>query len=142
MKCPSCFSNNTRACWVVYEQGVREGANWISTSPLAQRCAPPVKKTLFPEVLETLLQLAVIPWSVYFFFLSADCTSKSGLWLDLLRCNMPLIKLTAITVGTFLVFWLPWTIRQIRYNRFVYPQALSKYNEKWICMRCGEFFVH
>lgn len=141
MECPSCASNNTRACWVVYEQGVRHGINWASTSPLAQRCAPPEKKTIYPESAEILLELSVLPWSVYLFFLLADCEGEGGFWIGMLKCLYPLIKITVIVAGIFFVLWLPWAWLRTKYNRDVYPQALAEHNRKWICMRCGEFFL-
>ena len=131
-RCPSCGSNNTQLAKLAYEQSMRHGKHFESTSEFTQRVAPPTCINPFLSIL-------------FGFFLWGGLTLVHRLgslypdhWVLSLFPNILLslrIELS-VTVSIGILFWL------ISMNARIY-EVYQTWLKKWVCHRCGhQWLLH
>jgi transcription elongation factor Elf1 len=135
LQCPKCSSNELRSCAVVWREGTTDARGAIvggsfgsagfqpaaastyqqSQTLLAQQCAPPKKRGEWSIV-----------WAMFFVIGGFNFLVRSN-WI----LGIPLMLL-----GTYCV----WLFMQARtYNREELPGALRRWEDTFVCSRCGEF---
>ncbi len=147
MNCPKCKSDNTRKFQIVYEEGFYEGEsqhhstsysgnNAYPTSTttktqgmtkLAERCAPPKKKSPFLRFFIT----NIVGGAFCFLFSELN---KQYNWIASLS------NLTSILWGVYFIFFvlsLKLFMSGFQYNKNEHPHKRKNWLNSWICMKCG-----
>jgi len=134
LQCPKCSSAEVRSCAVVWREGTSDARGAIvggsfgsagfqpaaastyqqSQTLLAQQCAPPKERGQWSIVWAMLLIL----WGLNFL---------RSTWI----LGIPMVLLGAYCVWLF--------IQARAYNRDELPGALRKWENTFVCSRCGEF---
>lgn len=134
LQCPKCSSAEVRSCAVVWREGTSDARGAIvggsfggagfqpaaastyqqSQTLLAQQCAPPKKRGEWSLVWAMLLIL----WGLNFLL---------SVWM----LGIPMVLLGCYGVWLF--------IQARAYNRDELPGALRKWENTFVCSRCGEF---
>lgn len=132
MKCPKCSSANTKRLEVIFDEGTSEGTatsflfgdktdglavtRSTSMTRLAQKAAPPVKKSYV---------WAVIPWCV---------TVVSFIWGLSLNATAFIWSLIFGVMAAFISYGV-W-----RHNTFEVPKRYREWIKSWCCLKCGSLF--
>ena len=147
-ECPHCQSENTNKLSISYENGLTQvrtqtagiggllglfgpaiGVGLARTRGTHQtgtslRVAPPKKKSIIMAALA---------------FYQAMFLGQ-GVAVLLTRLYPAMKSSAFILVFFFLVAWIAYLVHVVRFNRRVWPRAMSEWNERFICNRCGEIF--
>jgi transcription elongation factor Elf1 len=135
LQCPKCSSTEVRSCSVVWREGTADARGAIvggsfgsagfqpaaastyqqSQTLLAQQCAPPKKRGEWPLILAMLLIIGGLDSLIY------------SVWM----LGIPMVLLGCYCVWLF--------IQARAYNRHELPGALRKWENTFVCSRCGEF---
>ena len=142
LACPKCSSDNVQALHLVYESGVSHMHGESSTSgigldagglgvgvassrstgvqksALAERHAPPEKKSFNEEAVAVVLLLVIVVVAI---------ASSAWVW-------------ALVGLGSGVVFVL-LIRRDMRFNREEYPLLLEQWRRSFLCFRCGSTFA-
>jgi hypothetical protein len=132
MNCPKCQSENTQTYRIAYASGTSSGTGYISggystntssQTPLAELCAPPIKKTAGWLIVLLGIFLAYTLASV------VGIPFKSG----------------TITFAFFIGFLFAIKFGYSKTigakNSSTYNDAFDYWSKRWICLKCGTSFL-
>lgn len=127
MQCQKCHSENTQALSVVYAQGTKHVSAGVSglgrsrtktegtsISAMAQRAAPPKKREISVTIVIVCISMLL--------FVNMHGIQAKVLW--------------GVCIGVCV--W--YLVRAISYNKNEFPGQWRRWNESWICNKCGTIY--